>query len=75
MKIRLFDIIVILGIAGLLITLNQLDLLEKSARFMVIPILTFYFIGRYAERKFQKSKFSCSCERFYMNETNCKTRI
>jgi len=54
MKIRLFDIIVILGIAGLLITLNQFDLLEKSARFMFIPILTFYFIGRYAERKFQK---------------------
>lgn len=56
MKIRLFDIIVILLIAGLLLTLNQVDLHEKSARFMFIPILTFYFIGKYSERKFQKNE-------------------
>ena len=54
MKKRTFDIIVILIIAILLIILNQLDLLEKLAKFMLVPILAFYFIGQYAERKFQK---------------------
>lgn len=54
MKKRTFDIIMILLIAILLMTLNQFDLLEKSAKFMLIPILAFYFIGQFAERKFQK---------------------
>jgi hypothetical protein len=54
MKKRTFDIIVILLLAILLITLNQVDLLEKSAKFMLVPILVFYFIGQYAERNFQK---------------------
>ena len=54
MKKRTFDIIVILLIAILLVTLNQIDLLEKSAKFMFIPILAFYFMGQYSERKFQK---------------------
>lgn len=54
MKKRTFDIIMILLIVVVLITLNQIDLLEKSAKFMFIPILTFYFIGQYSERKFQK---------------------
>jgi hypothetical protein len=54
MKKRTFDIIMILLIAILLVTLNQFDLLEKSAKFMLIPILAFYFIGQFAERKFQK---------------------
>ncbi|WP_180335656.1 hypothetical protein [Labilibaculum filiforme] len=54
MKKRTFDIIMILLIAILLVTLNQFDLLEKSAKFMLIPILSFYFIGQFAERKFQK---------------------
>lgn len=54
MKKRTFDIIMILLIAILLVTLNQFDLLEKSAKFMFIPILVFYFIGQFAERKFQK---------------------
>ncbi len=54
MKKRTFDIIVILLIAILLIILNQFDLLEKSAKLMFIPILAFYFIGQYSERKFQK---------------------
>jgi len=51
-----FDIIVILLIAILLITLNQIELLEKSAKFMFIPILAFYFIGQFAERKFNKKQ-------------------
>lgn len=44
----------ILLIAILLVTLEQFDLLEKSAKFMLIPILTFYYIGQFAERKFRK---------------------
>ena len=54
MKKRTFDIIMILLIAILLVTLNQFDLLEKSTKFVFIPIWAFYFIGQYAERKFQK---------------------
>jgi len=54
MKKRTFDIIVILLIAIILTILHQFDLLEKSAKFMLIPILAFYFLGQYAERKFQK---------------------
>jgi hypothetical protein len=54
MKKRTFDIIVILLIAIFLISLNQLDVLEKSAKFMFVPILAFYFIGQVTERKFKK---------------------
>lgn len=54
MKKGIFDIIVILLITTFLITLSLFDLLEKSAKFMLIPILAFYFIGQYSERKFQK---------------------
>ena len=54
MKKRTFDIIMILLIAIIMIILNQFDLLEKSAKFMLIPILAFYYIGQYTERKFQK---------------------
>ncbi len=54
MKKRVFDIIVILLIAIVLIILNQFDLLEKSARFLLIPILAFYYLGQYSERRFKK---------------------
>jgi hypothetical protein len=54
MKKRTFDIIVILLIAIFLNSLNQFDVLEKSAKFMFIPILVFYFIGQVTERKFKK---------------------
>lgn len=54
MKKRTFDIIVILIIAILLVTLNQFNLLEKSAKFMVIPMLALYYLGQFAERKFKK---------------------
>ncbi len=54
MKKRTFDIFIILLIAILLVTLNQIALLEKSTKFMFIPLLTFYFLGQYSERKFQK---------------------
>ncbi|MCK9321230.1 MAG: hypothetical protein M0P32_04410 [Bacteroidales bacterium] len=54
MKKRTFDSIIILVLSIILIILNQFGLLEKSAKFMVIPILASYFIGQYAERKFKK---------------------
>jgi hypothetical protein len=54
MKKRTFDIVVIFMIAIFLITLNQFDVLEKSAKFMFIPILAFYFLGQYSERKLKK---------------------
>ena len=52
MRKRTFDIIMILLIAILLVALNQFDLLEKSAKFMFIPILAFYFLGQFAEKSF-----------------------
>ena len=54
MKKRTFDIIMILLVAIVLVTLNQFDFLEESEKFMLIPILAFYFIGQFSERKFQK---------------------
>jgi len=54
MKKRTFNIIIIILIAIFLTTLYQFDVLEKSAKFMFIPILAFYYIGQYSERKFQK---------------------
>lgn len=54
MKKKTFDIIVVLLIALSLIILNQFDLLEKGARFMFIPILAFYFLGQYSERRLKK---------------------
>ena len=54
MKKRTFDIIIIFLIAIFLIALAQFDLLEKTAKFMFIPILAFYFIGQYSERKLKK---------------------
>jgi len=54
MKKRTFDIVVIFMIAIFLITLNQFDVLEKSAKFMFIQILAFYFLGQYSEQKLKK---------------------
>ena len=54
MKKKIFDIIVIVVIALFLLTLSEFDLLEKSAKFMFIPILAFYFIGQWTERKSKK---------------------
>jgi hypothetical protein len=54
MKKRTFDIIAIFMIAIFLTILNQFDVLEKSAKFMLVPILAFYFLGQYSERKFKK---------------------
>ena len=54
MKKRYFDIISIIVIAIFLGILAMFNLLEKSAKFMLIPILAFYFIGQCSERKFKK---------------------
>jgi len=54
MKKRTFDLIIILLIAISLTILNQFELLEKSAIFMLIPILAFYFLGQYSERHLKK---------------------
>lgn len=48
------NIIVIVVIAIFLISIDMFNLLEKSAKFMLIPILAFYFIGQYSEQKFHK---------------------
>lgn len=54
MSRRAFDILVILIIGASLLVLNQFDLLGQMAKFMFIPILAFYFLGQFAQRKFQK---------------------
>ena len=53
MKKKHFDIIVIISIAVFLGTLMVFDLVEKFAKFMVIPMLAIYFIGQYSERRFR----------------------
>ncbi|MGM0635749.1 MAG: hypothetical protein ACQESK_06755 [Bacteroidota bacterium] len=53
MKKTTFNIIVIALFTILLLALSQFDLLDKSAKFMLLPILAAYFIGQYAERKFK----------------------
>lgn len=49
-----FDFFVILLSALMFSLLALFGLLEKSAKFMLIPILAFYYIGQYAQRKFPK---------------------
>jgi len=63
MKKRTFDIIVIFLVAIFLIGLNQFDLLEKSAKFMFVPILAFYFIGQVTEQKFKNDEKSLAVVR------------
>ncbi len=55
MKNRLFDVAVIVGMVFLLVVLNQLGLLEKYAKFALIPFLVFYFLGKYAERRIKRN--------------------
>ncbi len=51
MKKQIFDVIVIIIIAAFLLVLWYFDVLEQSAKFMFIPILAFYYLGRFVERK------------------------
>lgn len=53
MNKRIFDVIIIVLIATFLIGLNEFNLLEEYARFMFIPIFTFYLIGQYSGRRFK----------------------
>ena len=52
MKKRIFTLFVIVLITVFLLILNQFDLLEKSAKFMFVPLLSLYLIGQYSERTF-----------------------
>lgn len=49
-----FDILMIALMAALLLLLNKLELLESLAKFGLIGLLLFYWLGQYAERKFGK---------------------
>jgi len=51
MKKIYIDIIVTVLAAVGLILLDSFDLLEKSAKFMLIPVLAFYFIGQYVGKR------------------------
>jgi len=53
MNRKLFDIFMILLMAGLLIILEEFDLIEKYKYFALIPLLIFYFLGKFSERKFK----------------------
>ncbi len=52
MKKRTFDIIVILSIAIGLSVLYQFGLLDGIAKFALLPILAFYYLGQYSVLKF-----------------------
>ena len=54
MKKKNFDRIVIIIIAVFITILALLGILEKSAKFMLVPILVFYYLGQYSERKFKE---------------------
>ena len=47
MRSRLIDILVIAVAALLLVLLNEFGVLEQSAKFMFIPFIGFYFLGRW----------------------------
>jgi len=49
-----FDLLMILLMAVLLLTLNRLDLLEEYAKFGLVALLAFYWLGKYSERRFKK---------------------
>lgn len=52
-KKTIFDVLIILISAIVLILLNEYGLLEKHAGFALIPILIAYFSGQFVERKFK----------------------
>ena len=54
MNKRTFDMIIIAVIGLFLITLEFFGLTAEASKFMLIPILMFYYIGQYSERKFNK---------------------
>ncbi len=52
MNKQMFNTLIIIAVALFLIALGFFDVLEASAKFMLIPMLALYFIGQYSERKF-----------------------
>jgi uncharacterized SAM-binding protein YcdF (DUF218 family) len=54
MKKITFDILIILLLALVLTALNKLAMLGDIAGFLFIPLLSMYFIGQFAMRKFPK---------------------
>jgi hypothetical protein len=54
MNKQLFDGIFIVVSAILLIALIETNAVEKFIGFALLPILTAYYLGQYAERKFKK---------------------
>lgn len=53
LKKQIINLIVIVLITASLMTLGHFNLLEKSAKFMLLPILAFFYLGQYMERKIQ----------------------
>ncbi len=53
MKKYLFDVVMIVLMAGFLIVLREFNLLEKYVKFGMIPLMVFYFLGKYSERRFK----------------------
>ncbi|QSS96035.1 hypothetical protein [Psychroflexus sp. ALD_RP9] len=56
MNKTIFNSIAIVLMAIILLSLNELNVLEASAKFMFIPLLGFYFLGQYSEQKFPSNK-------------------
>lgn len=53
MKKYIIDILVIAFATVYLVLMDQFNLLEKSAKFMLIPILVFYYLGKYIGKNFK----------------------
>ncbi len=54
MKKKTIDIVIILSIALLLTLLYYFNLSDNLTKYMFIPLLAYYYIGQYTERKFKK---------------------
>ncbi len=52
MNKNLFGILFLLTSAVALLVLNYYGVLEKYVHFALIPILSSYFLGQYAQRKY-----------------------
>ena len=55
-----FDILIIVVMVSMLSIIIYFNLTDLYMKFSLIPLLTMYFIGQYAERKFGKSGFEAS---------------
>jgi len=56
MNKKLFDTLMILSMAGLLIFLDKFELPVKYEKFIFILLLAFYYLGQMSERKFKRIK-------------------